>query len=259
MISLLGLEGARAVCHDRPVDMVVASVDWAEVAGIIVGSGGVLALLAAGVNAWLGVRSERRRTQPVVICHEHQRRTFASSATGGCWQVFVWLTNEGGGPAFNVRFGVEMRGVRFPFRGSRTDGDPHRYRVVRPGDRMPEPAAGGARSYVPIILDGLETWGLVDGSKRSIDDGRRYWCRYENGHGKTWETNNPADATGDLRVRRVRVTWWHERRDQRALARVRRGGVALERGAVDDLRAGMKQGHDEAAEQAEPPAGASSD
>src|SRR4051812_48558280 len=42
---------------------------------------GLLAI--AAINAWLAARTERRRTQPVVICHEQHTRAFAPRA--GVW------------------------------------------------------------------------------------------------------------------------------------------------------------------------------
>jgi hypothetical protein len=52
-------------------------------------------LLLGAANAWLSARNERRRNQPVVICHEHRARMF--SRDDAAWDALVYLTNEGSG------------------------------------------------------------------------------------------------------------------------------------------------------------------
>jgi hypothetical protein len=78
-------------------------------------------------------------------------------------------------------------------------------------------------------LPSIEIWALAARRARqkqrgwrreeAIDDGRVYWCRYENAQGQTWETRNPADPTTDLRIRRIyrrdAREWFEERRERR--------------------------------------------
>lgn len=73
-----------------------------------------------------------------------------------------------------------------------------------------------------------------------IDASRRYWARYENAHGETWETVNPANRASRLKIRRVRWPNRVEAREQRARSRARTHGVEWERKALDELRAGMR-------------------
>jgi hypothetical protein len=75
----------------------------AEVGLLIAGAG----LLLAATQMAFAVATERRRTQPIVIAHEVESRAFARS--GPDWSVLAKITNEGTGPAFNVRFGVAPR------------------------------------------------------------------------------------------------------------------------------------------------------
>jgi hypothetical protein len=54
----------------------------------------------------------------------------------------TYLTNEGGGNAFNVRFGVDFDGVRYAWKFSSEDSDNGSFqRVVRVGTRLPEDGA----------------------------------------------------------------------------------------------------------------------
>jgi hypothetical protein len=84
------------------------------------------------------------------------------------------------------------------------------------------------------------TWAEVLGTEGDPDPGRAYWCRYENAFGQTWETRNPADRGGDLKIRRVRFPNLRERRDERALRRLRRRGEALERRGLREPREGLR-------------------
>lgn len=207
----------------------------------------VVALLIGGAQAWLSARNERRRTQPVVICHERRSREF--SANPGAWVAQVWLSNEGGGNAFNARLGIRMHGTRIPWRGHegspddfagirpRLKGPPSRIRVIRSGERIPERSPNS----IALFMASIEVWAIAMPRKLcrrrgTIDDGRVYWCRYENAHGQTWETLNPADPTRDLRIRRVyfrRPRDWFERR---RLRRLRERGLPFEAAAREDLR-----------------------
>jgi hypothetical protein len=204
-------------------------------------------LLIAAAQAWLSARSERRRTQPVVICHEHRSRAF-SSEPEGTWVAHVWLSNEGGGNAFNVSFGIRMRDSRIPWRGQvssaelfavlrpRLTGAPSRIRVIRSGERVPDRSPNA----IALHMASIEIWTIamprrLRRRRGTIDDGRAYWCRYENAHGQTWETLNPADPTRDLRIRRVYFRRLRERFERRHLRRLRERGLPFETEARRDL------------------------
>jgi hypothetical protein len=67
-------------------------------------------------------RSERRRTQPVAIAHD---------AGGALSRMRVYLTNEGSGTTYNVRFGVKLDGREYAVGGGRG----HRYVVAQASGR----------------------------------------------------------------------------------------------------------------------------
>jgi hypothetical protein len=118
--------------------------DVATVGAILLAAVPVGLLLVALVNAWISVANERKRSQPIVIAHERGREPWLSKDTG-VWiaAALAYITNDGEGNAFNVRFGVELHGVRHPFRMEAADpttGD--RQRILRKGERVP-PEVGG--------------------------------------------------------------------------------------------------------------------
>jgi hypothetical protein len=89
-----------------------------------------------------------------VIAHEAGERQFDSSSTQAAWVVDVFVTSEGGGPAFNVRFGVEFAGVRYPYRlTGENPGAGNIQRVVRPGEQRPD------KSSWSILIDSLSMSG----------------------------------------------------------------------------------------------------
>jgi Xaa-Pro aminopeptidase len=201
-----------------------------------------LAALIALVNVAITIVNERRRSQPILVAHEARSRQFASSATTAAWVVDAYLSSEGGGPAFNVRFGVEFNGVRYPYRLRMEDPDSGNVqRVMKPGDRRPE-----ADSW-PVLIDSLSMWGRAADSKGSgdLDANRMYWARYENAQGKTWETRNPGDRSARLDIRRVRWVRLHEWRERRTLKKAGQHDKEWLRKALAELRAGMDEAADE--------------
>jgi hypothetical protein len=81
----------------------------------------LLGVLIAGFNVWMAASNERKRGQPMVIAHEEHGRTFSSDP--GHFAVGGYITNEASGHAFNVRFGVEMGGARYPQKHAVGDPD----------------------------------------------------------------------------------------------------------------------------------------
>jgi hypothetical protein len=94
----------------------------------------------------------------------------------GTWSASTFLTNDGGGSAFNVRFGIKMRGVRYAYR---LEGDDplggNRQSVVSAGERLPPTG-----SFL-IRLTGWELFGAAArGQDGNLHTSAVYWCRYEN-------------------------------------------------------------------------------
>jgi hypothetical protein len=191
------------------------------VAVIVAGVGG---LLFAAISAWLAVANERKRTQPIVMAHQEGGRRLGKR--GGCFAVETYLTNEGSGAAFNVRFGVEYHGVRFPYKHAPEDHHTGNvYRVLGPGKRLPE-----ERSW-PIEVDAF----LLIGKRGDPDATSVFWARYENVQGKTWETRNPGNRSKRLGIKRVRARWLHELWEQRRRLKAARTGADIEQAAVAEL------------------------
>lgn len=159
--------GDRDSRHDA--SMVVAALSTSDKIGLVVATTGVLVLIFTAFNAWLAVANERKRTQPIVIAHEEHGRRFSKHAD--FFGVGAYVTNEGNGVAFNVRFGVEFHGVRYPYKLRGTDPrGGNVQRVLRASERRP--AAG----CWEVLVDQLS---LVAGDG-DPDPGRLYWARYEN-------------------------------------------------------------------------------
>lgn len=183
----------------------------------ITGAGVVIAAAAVVVREAHAARLERKRAQPVVIAHEASAP--ALDDRGG-WYAVVNLTNEGTGSAFNVTFGIELRGVRFPFRMDRDDrGRGDRRTVVRTGEDTEQ---------FPIRMTSVEMFDVAALKLGSgdMDATRIYWAQYENAEGKTWETRNPGNRSAKLDIRRVRFLW---ARDRAAKRRRRRAAKARHR------------------------------
>ncbi len=120
----------------------------------------------------ISILNERKLAQPVVIAHDAGGRQFGDQGNPNT-VLPTYLTNEGGGNAFNVRFGVDFEGVRYAWKFSDEDRDHGSYqRVVRVGARLPE-----NRSSLNIEIP-WETFAIG----RDTDQRRVYWCRYENAY-----------------------------------------------------------------------------
>jgi hypothetical protein len=146
--------------------------------------------------------------------------------------VLAHITNESGPAAFNVRFGVEYSGVRFPYRMAVNDPETgNLQRVVQPSARLP---ANEGESF-PILISSQDLWhtAAVSGP---LDETAIYWCRYENSLGQTWETRNPADRSSKLDIRRVRRPMRVEQRETKRRDEMRTAGREWEAAALEELR-----------------------
>jgi hypothetical protein len=108
----------------------------------------------------------------------------------------VYVTNEGPGKAYNVRYGVRAVGVEYPSgpgKGTRLHVD-----------------AGTNGGGVAIDVLAYEGWP----GQEAIRAGAVFYARYEDSDGRVWETRNPADLEGNMRRRRVLVPRLSERRSE---------------------------------------------
>jgi hypothetical protein len=193
---------------------------WQKVgiAAAVVGVG------VAVVNAWLAIANERKRTQPIVMVNQKGGRGFGKRP--GCFAVETYLTNEGSGAAFNVRFGVEYHGVRIPYKHAPEDHHTGSvYRVLGAEKRLPE------RDAWSIEVDAF----LLIGKRDDPDEASVFWARYENAQGKTWETRNPGNRSKRLGIKRVRARWLHEWWEQRQRLKAAQQGVEVEQAVVAEL------------------------
>ncbi len=216
--------------------LALTTAEWLELAGAVIPA---VAASAAVAAVAVNIRNERRRTQPIVVAHEWSSRRFAPGGSPAAWVVESYLTSEGAGPAFNVRFGVEFNGVRYPYRLRPEDPDSGAVqRVMKAGERRPP---GETESW-PILIDSLSLWGRAAESDQpgDLDAKRVYWARYENARGETWETINPGDRSARLDIRRVKRAKRQERREQQRRVEAAQHDREWERSALAELRAGMK-------------------
>lgn len=208
----------------------LSSSDWIQLAIAIITA---IAALTALANVWIAMVNERRRRQPIVIAHEHNSRRFAPTSSAAVWVVDAYLSSEGAGAAYNVRFGVEFNGVRYPYRLTIDDPDAGNIqRVLRAGERRP------ASESWPILIDSLSLWGRASESEQpgDLDAKRVYWARYENAQGETWETLNPGDRSARLNIHRVRHPDRLERREQRRRVEAGQHDREWIRAALAELR-----------------------
>jgi hypothetical protein len=198
----------------------------------IVGLGG---LGLAVLREWMAAR-ERRRARPVVITHEDQKRTLRN----GQQVASVHITNESAVSAFNIRFGIYIRGVPVAWKHSKDDPEPSRLNVLPPNAR--EPPRGVGTGEFEIVIPDAVLWSI--GAKRDPDEGRAYWAYYQAPGGDWWHTSNPATRSDDLKITRLRsrrfgVLAWRNRRLDRRL----RTGEKVLSTAIKELREGAQQ-HD---------------
>lgn len=208
-----------------------------------------VAALIALVNVVVSQVNERRRSQPIIVSHEARHRYFAHGRSGAAWAVDGYVSSEGGGPAFNVRFGVEFAGIRYPHKLHLDDPDGGNIqRVLRAGERRPDQGSW------PILIPGVGMGGEAGQPDSDLDSGRIYWARFENAQGQTWETRNPADRSARIDIGRVRAVRFREWRERRARAKGGERDREWEQRVLDELRAGMTEAEDsESTESSDPP------
>jgi hypothetical protein len=209
----------------------------ATVAVVLLGLGALGWLVQIGLAVW----QERKRSQPIVLVHEDRERHFETASGSSAWVVDPHIENVGSGSAFNVRFGVEFNGVRFPYRLTVEDPETgNNQTVLKPGDRIPSEGA------LPILITSEQMWGAAMkslGSEGGLDRSRIYWARFENPSGRLWETRNPGDRSADLDIRplsKLRLRW-HVRTETRQRAEVLRLTADAEAELLADLERRRRQ------------------
>jgi len=201
----------------------VPDIDVGPAIGYAVGVGGIVLTI---VQSW----TERRRSRPVVIANEAEKRGIDTGPT-------VYITNDSSVVAFNIRYGVNYRGVYIPWKHHERDQEASRVNVLGAKERIPP---GGAYE---IPIPDLALWSMVKkrwwrplARQRPVDEGRFYWTYYHGPGGDWWYTKNPASRSEDLEIKRLRfgARGWRKRRLDRA---VEKGEQVLRR-AVAELHAG---------------------
>jgi hypothetical protein len=95
--------------------LTLISHTWAVI-GLTAGAAAAVGAVLIGVwQVIVSILNERRRTQPVVVAHDAGGRLFGDPGNPNTI-VPTYLTNEGGGNAFNVRFGIKFDGVRYAWK-----------------------------------------------------------------------------------------------------------------------------------------------
>jgi hypothetical protein len=147
----------------------------------------------------------------------------------------VTVTNDSTIPAFNVRYGVNIRGVYVPWKHSQNDLEASRLNVLSPGETEPKT---GAREIV--IPDNVL---FAVAHNRDPDEGRFYWAYYHGPGGDWWYTANPASRSENLNIQRLRrgAVGWRKRSLERAL----RKGEKVLSAAIADLQAGAQSESEE--------------
>jgi hypothetical protein len=191
---------------------------WAVVGYIV----GVLGLGITVLREWRE-RLERRRIRPVVIVHEQQRRSLHNRR----WLARVYLTNESSASAFNVRFGIQIGDSEVPWKHAPDAADASRLNVLAPATRYPE----GTATIELIVPD-----EIVFSTRGDPDADRRYRARYTSPAGESWYTCNPTARSEDLIVKRVRLRWWSDWRNGRAMKRASEAGAGRITAVNEELR-----------------------
>lgn len=151
-------------------------------ADVIALGAALVALVGAGVafrQAQVVIRGERWRLQPVVVVYESRAPALDRLPAGAdpiACEVF--LVNEGPGPAFDVRFGIEVGEYRCYYKPAESHelGKGELPRVMGGGGRAP---AGGASYRIGVPRSVLERF-----------EERAYWCTFENAYGERHATRN---------------------------------------------------------------------
>jgi hypothetical protein len=170
----------------------VVAISGEAIALVTASIAAIAAAISTCIAAWQGIlmkRSERNRTQPIVVAYERGDPLYE----GGDLVFLVSLANEGAGPAFNVRFGVLLEGGerRYTPRPAGAQGQGDVPRALGPGRTLPD--SGDA--YRLVVTD---TAAADAGASL---ESRVYWCRYENAFGDSWETRNAWRPEEELRIR----------------------------------------------------------
>jgi hypothetical protein len=185
-------------------------VDPATAGAVVVIATNLLVAVVAVAALRASTRAEARRIQPRVRARLHPHVPHWPEVGGARFPIY--LTNDGTGRAFNVRYGVRLDGVEYPAGGGR--GNRHNVNV--------------GESIAPVMID-VRPYGPTRNETRAR---AVFYARFQDVTGAVWETHNPADLQADTTIRRVRfprMTEWKQRRrrsrrtreEERAIAAIR--------------------------------------
>jgi hypothetical protein len=141
----------------------------------------------------------RAQLQPIVFAHAHGAARRGPNdeldLSEGRVAFPYYLSNEGTGPALNIKHGVEVGGIDYPFGGGME------FRTARAGEFLPPLDEGTTQ---PVPSRSL----TVDVADHELPEGWRtlthsYWARYENVFGEKFETRNPNDPRQSAVFRRI--------------------------------------------------------
>lgn len=221
--GLVGFHGTVRVSRETVSMYVVAAQSatsgWSIVSYVV----GAIGVGFAGLREWYD-RVERRRSRPVVIVHEAQRRTVKDRK----WVASVYLTNESAATAFNIRFGITVGDSELPWKDQATDSDASRLNVLAAGARFPE-GSGAVEIVMPDAI--------VFSMGGDPDAHRRYWARYSSPAGEQWYASTPVAPAEDVVVRRIRSQRWARWRNGRRTSRQTKAGLSRIAAVNNDLRA----------------------
>lgn len=203
-------------------------------------AGNAIAITFGGVGFALSVFTywvTQRRVRPIVICREHRKRHWKDELDSTYWVASVYLTNESGTAAFNVRFGIDMDGRHAPWKHNRHDEKASRINVLRPSER--HPATGEA----DVSIDDRIFWDIAKsrGTDADVDEGRVYWAYYQGPAGDWWYTANPADRTTNFMIKRVRGRHGRILRGNRKLLKSIEEGGQIRREAFREMQEAIEQ------------------
>jgi len=149
--------------------MVAAGLNTTQTISVAVGGVVAPGVIVAIFNVWSTYLHERRHTQPVVIAHERHGRQFSDNPS--CLAVGGYITHDGSGPAFNVRFGVEFGGVRYPQKQFPHDPDSRNVERVLPVNQR-RPGQNASPDSWPILIPQQSLLGTTGSDE--LDDSRVY-------------------------------------------------------------------------------------
>ncbi len=131
----------------------------------------------------------RAQLQPIVFAHAHgaavQGPNDELDIGEGEIAFLYYLSNEGTGPALNIKHGVECGGIDYAFGGGME------FRTARAGEFLPPLDTDTTQPVPSRFLPVIVAESALPVRWQTMI--RTYWARYENVFGEEFETRNPND------------------------------------------------------------------